>query len=126
MKATKLAKSIFAAADEYIKLRDRVAHPVGEFDKQGRFSLTTRCECCVGIRSPSKRYPYSQMTHGRSFVHVATAAGLPQYTKAVKAIVGVIDRKGVEAISAYLVSKTFLKLLDACAAATAGLDLEEA
>ena len=124
MKAKKLTKSIFAAADEYIKLRDRVVHPVGEFDKQGRFILTVRCDCCVGIRRPSKRYPYSQMTHGRSFVHVATAAGLAEYTKAVKAVVGVIDSEGVEAIPGYLVSKPFLKLLDACA--VVGLDLEVA
>lgn len=66
------------------------------------------------------------MVHARSVVHVAHAAGLADYEKAVRKVVGVIDREGVEAATAYLVSKTFLKLLDACAAATAGLDLEVA
>lgn len=126
MKATKLAKSIFAAASTYLRLRDRLEHPAGTFDNAGRFFPVDTCDCCSSIRSPSRRYQYSLMVHARSVVHVAHAAGLADYEKAVRKVVGVIDREGVEAATAYLVSKTFLKLLDACAAATAGLDLEVA
>lgn len=124
MKTTKLAKSIFAAASSYLRLRDRLEHPAGEFDNAGRFYLVDTCDCCSSIRSPSRAYPYSHMIHGRSVVHVAHAAGLADYARAVRAVAGVIDREGVEAIPAYLVSKPFIKLLEACA--VAGLELEVA
>lgn len=73
MKATKLAKSIFAAASTYLRLRDRLEHPVGEFDNAGRFYLTDKCDCCSSIRSPSRAYPYSHMVHGRSVVLSSTS-----------------------------------------------------
>ena len=125
MNATKkLAKSIFAAASTYLRLRDRLEHPAGKFDSAGRFYLIKPCDCCSSIRYPSRAYPYSHMIHGRSVVHVATAAGLADYARAVRSVAGVIDREGVEAIPAYLVSKPFLKLMDACA--VAGLEVEVA
>ena len=124
MKATKLAKSIFAAASTYIRLRDRLEHPAGEFDNAGRFYLVDVCDCCSSIRSPSRAYPYSHMVHARSVVHVAHAAGLADYARAVRSVAGVIDKEGIEAATAYLVSKPFLKLLDACT--VAGLEVEVA
>lgn len=122
--ASDLASSILDAATKHLRLRDRLEHPVGELDSAGRFHLTDKCECCSSVNSPSWDYPYSHMIHGRSIVHVATAAGLADYARAVRAVVGVIDREGVEAIPAYLVSQSFLRLLEACA--VAGLDLEAA
>jgi hypothetical protein len=111
MKVSKLATSIFVAAEQYTKLRDRVVHPDGEFDKQGRFSLTTRCECCEGIRSPSRAHPFSQMVHARTLVHVATEAELTDYIKVIRSVAKVIDKSGAEAANELLASKPFAKQL---------------
>ena len=62
-----------AAAKEYLKRKRRISHPEGDFDNGGRFYLSDeeRVACCVGIREPSRSYPYSEMMHGRSLRHVA-------------------------------------------------------
>lgn len=69
---------VLATVREYQNLRDRVTNPDGTFDKQGRFYLAGRSEysCCQSIRSPSKRFPYSEMKHGRTLKHVATKNGV--------------------------------------------------
>lgn len=61
------------AAIEYLKRKHRLSHPEGEFDGGGRFCLSDdeRQICCLSIRTPSRSYPYSEMTHGRSLTHVA-------------------------------------------------------
>jgi hypothetical protein len=48
----------------YKMLKDRVIHPNGSFDKQGRFYLSDRG--IVDVRSPSAKYPYSEMNAGRT------------------------------------------------------------
>ena len=60
-------------AEIYIARRERKAHPEGTFDKAGRWypSTSEKCVCCFGLRQPSRRWPYSQMTHCRTFAHVA-------------------------------------------------------
>lgn len=70
-------EAVEAAAREYIALRDRQQHPAGRFDRKGRFELAQTFECCRGIRAPSKRYPYPEMLHGRTVIHVAHIHGLP-------------------------------------------------
>lgn len=62
---TKMTKS----AIDYYRLKNRHSNPNGEFDKQGRFYLHPKYSCCEDIRCPSRSYPYSEMTHGRTILH---------------------------------------------------------
>ena len=66
------------ATKEYLDRQGRTSHPNGEFDKGGRFYLAKEeiCDCCTGIRSPSRSWPYSQMVHGRTMKHVANLFGV--------------------------------------------------
>ena len=76
-----------ATAQEYFDRQSRRSHPDGSFDKSGRWypSEAEECECCKSIRSPSRSYPYSYMTHCRSVEHVANLFG--QDPKIIRAIV---------------------------------------
>ena len=56
----------------FIELKDRILHPKGSFDKAGRFYLYD--EELVNVRSPSTKYPYSQMTAGRTAKFVKAIA----------------------------------------------------
>jgi hypothetical protein len=68
------------AITEYLKLKIREIHPEGTFDKGGRFYLaeSEKCDCCRGIRSPSRAYPYSEMKHARTLKHVAIKFGVDE------------------------------------------------
>jgi hypothetical protein len=52
----------------YSELKNRVINPSGTFDKAGRFYLEN--DDLVSVRSPSRSYPYSQMTAGRTRKYV--------------------------------------------------------
>ena len=52
----------------FTMLKNRELHPCGEFDEKGRFYLED--SHLVNVREPSKRYPYSQMTAGRTMKFV--------------------------------------------------------
>lgn len=58
--------------ETYQARKARTEHPDGTFDKAGRWypSEEERCECCASVRSPSRRFPYSYMTHCRTKKHV--------------------------------------------------------
>jgi len=56
----------------YIKLKERKENPKGTFDSQGRFYL--RDSELVNVRSPSTKYPYSQMNAGRTAAFVKAIA----------------------------------------------------
>jgi len=66
------------AARVYISRRDSVSHPAGKFDNAGRWypADAERCECCNAVRSPSRAFPYSYMTHCRTIAHVANLYGV--------------------------------------------------
>lgn len=66
------------AIEEFKSLQSREINPVGEFDKAGRWypSDTEQAECCKGLRSPSRAYPYSLMVHCRTLKHICTKHGL--------------------------------------------------
>lgn len=70
--------AVHAAAHEYIARRDRVTNPTGEFDNARRWypAASERRSCCRGIRTPSRTWPYSYMTHCRSVEHVAALHGV--------------------------------------------------
>lgn len=59
------------AAQEFEDLRDRKSHPEGKFDNAGRWYPAEYCPCCNNIRSPSRAYPYTLLTHCRSAAHLA-------------------------------------------------------
>lgn len=68
--------TVVTAAQAFIKLQERKENPSGSFDNAGRFWLAETCECCRSIRTPSRAFPYSQMVHARTAVHVANAYGV--------------------------------------------------
>lgn len=74
-----------AAVRCYIARQERKDHPSGEFDKAGRFYPAGSTyggdgeewqECCAPIRTPSRSWPYTYMTHCRSLPHVANLYGV--------------------------------------------------
>ncbi len=69
---------IDTAVTEYLRRQERLAHPFGRFDRAGRFYLAEaeQRECCGSIRCPSRRWPYSQLTHARTAEHVARLYGV--------------------------------------------------
>jgi len=90
--SNEIDQKVLATVREYIDLRDRVTNPEGTFDKQGRFYIAGRSEyaCCQAVRSPSRRFPYSEMKHGRTLKHVAAKNGvdIKLCRKALKEIEG--------------------------------------
>lgn len=56
----------------YLMLKNREIHPKGEFDKMGRFYLND--SELVNVRSPSVKYPYTQMSAGRTSKFVKAIA----------------------------------------------------
>ena len=81
-KTKRLTKKLRAVALESLFRRERITHPSGKFDNAQRWypDESEKCECCEGIRSPSRSYPYSLMVHCRSTTHMASVSG---YTKAI-------------------------------------------
>lgn len=57
----------------YTALQLRLEHPEGNFDRAGRWypSAGEARECCRLLRSPSRSYPFSLLTHCRTAKHVA-------------------------------------------------------
>lgn len=58
----------------YLRRQARLCHPTGKFDRAGRFSLAEKCSHT--IRIPSRRYPYSEMLHGRTLEHAIDLTGV--------------------------------------------------
>jgi hypothetical protein len=68
---------VFEATVEYLLRKERYSHPDGKSDKSRWYpSDTERKICCNSIRSPSRAYPWSLMTHCRSIEHVAMLYGV--------------------------------------------------
>lgn len=70
------AQSVGVSKDDlkavYQLLKDRKIHPKGIFDKMGRFYLED--DELVDVRSPSAKYPFSQMNAGRTAKFVKAIA----------------------------------------------------
>jgi hypothetical protein len=68
------------AVQTYIQRRDRFSHPDGTFDSAGRWEMSDseRCDCCAGIRTPSRRWPYSELLHCRTLAHCCALHGADQ------------------------------------------------
>ena len=66
----------------YLCRRERLTHPEGDFDKQGRWypSERERSNHLCGIRQPSRNWPYSYMLACRTRKHISELAEVePQY-----------------------------------------------
>ena len=78
------------AALAYRARQSRQSHPKGTFDKGSRWypSSEEKCDCCEGVRSPSRAWPWSYMVHCRTMTHVASLHGvpLPEVRAALRAI----------------------------------------
>lgn len=68
--------AIETAAREFLELRDRTKNPPGHFDKAGRWYPDNYFPCCNAVRSPSRAWPYSELTHARTGKHVAARFGV--------------------------------------------------
>jgi len=62
------------AINEYESLQSRKTNPSGAFDDAGRWypNESEKCDCCDTIRSPSRKWPYSLMTHCRTLKHICS------------------------------------------------------
>ena len=85
----RLTQKLRNAAQRYLDLQARRIHPEGDTDTGGRWYPTQSLACCGAIRSPSRAWPWSLMTHTRSLAHVAhdTCYELATLRAAVKRIV---------------------------------------
>jgi hypothetical protein len=56
----------------FVARQERRTHPSGRQDNGGRWfpSNSEECDCCKSVRSPSKAFPWSYMTHCRTKKHV--------------------------------------------------------
>lgn len=61
-----------AINEVYELLKNRVINPAGTFDNAGRFWLDNRD--LINVREPSRAWPYSQMTAGRTLKYVKAVA----------------------------------------------------
>jgi hypothetical protein len=71
----RLTQKLRAAAQRYLDLQGRKIHPDGSFDRGVRWYPDQPLACCASIRTPSRAYPYSLLTHNRSLGHVALDTG---------------------------------------------------
>jgi len=70
---------ILMASKEYLQRKARKSHPKGKFNQPaGTFFLSRDeiCDCCIGIRKPSRNFPHSENIHGRTAKHVANLFGV--------------------------------------------------
>lgn len=69
-------ESVHNAALCFLRRQNRDEHPEGETDNGNRFYLAHSFACCTAIRAPSREFPWSQMIHARTAVHVAHEFGI--------------------------------------------------
>jgi len=81
--------------DEQEKLETRETHPEGNFDNKRRFYLHKNYDCCQTIRIPSAAFPFSEMSHGRTLVHVAHKYGMEHHLSAIKVLKNAWKNKGI-------------------------------
>ena len=78
----------YEAAARYLRRKNREESPAGKSDQAKRFWLAEKLSCC-GVRTPSRAHPFSQLSHGRTIVHVANLEGAD--LKAVRRLVRLIE-----------------------------------
>ena len=109
-----LCETILNCAKEYISRQERLSHPAGTFDNAKRFSLSEKYPCCDDIRFPSRRFPYPEMTHGRSLQHVAHEFRVAQHLKIIRQAANRLKKHGLADVETFLRSpKVMRQLLEA-------------
>lgn len=109
--AADIYSRVMVCAREYINRRDRICHPGGSFDSGGRFSLSEKYDCCDGIRSPSRAYPFSEMLHGRTLGHVAHEFCIEQHISVIRRIANRLTKEGEDSALELLNSKAVKRKL---------------
>ena len=64
--------SIEDIKEVYFMLKERVIHPAGNFDKGGRW--WAEHDDLISVRTPSRSFPFSQMTACRTLKYVKAVA----------------------------------------------------
>jgi len=64
----------YEAAARYIRRKNRRERPEGHFDRARRFWLSEDLPCCR-VRTPSRAHPFSELSHGRTMIHIANLEG---------------------------------------------------
>ncbi len=78
-------ESLHKAAVEFDELQEGKRHPDTMRDNGNRYFLKKRYPCCDGIRTPSRSFPFAELVHGRTALHVAHASGFPARAAKVRA-----------------------------------------
>ncbi|WPB57376.1 hypothetical protein [Xylophilus sp. GOD-11R] len=79
-----LDDTLLKAAIDFDNLQERRDHPPAKQDNGGRRYLTQRVECCEDIRTPTRLFPFSQLLHGRTAIHVAHKHGIEDRTADIR------------------------------------------
>lgn len=106
-----LSATILNCAKEYISRQDRSSHPAGTFDNAKRFSLAEKYPCCDDIRFPSRRFPFPEMTHGRSLQHVAHEFGVAKHLKIIRQATNRLKKHGLADAETFLRSPRVMRQL---------------
>lgn len=106
-----LDQRILDCAREYLSRQDRLSHPGGHFDSAKRFSLNEKFSCCEDIRSPSRRFPYPEMMHGRSLLHVAHEFGVEQHLKLIRQAANRLKKNGLADMAVFLTSSKAKRMM---------------
>jgi hypothetical protein len=88
-------KELDAAVRDLWRMRQvrRGVHPVGDFDKAGRWHPNPgeeRCSCCCKISKPSRVWPYSLIKHCRTRPHIIRLA--EEHPEAFERLTGYVRR----------------------------------
>ena len=95
----KVDENLYTAAKDYLQLKRRETHPDGKFDNAKRFQVSCKYHCCVGIRSPSRAYPFSQLVHARTARHVAHEHGMADREKDIRSLSRILEKHPILADS---------------------------
>lgn len=102
-------QQVAVAVVSYLGRQARKEHPAGDFDNAKRWypSDSEECECCEGLRSPSRSWPNSLNKHCRSLEHVAALNKVARIdlSRAVKLVELNEISHDSSAISALLISE---------------------
>lgn len=99
-KPSKLTRDDFtalewAAGETFFRRKTRLTNPPGTFDRAGRFTAEERTKSTRCCRTPSRRWPYSEMNAARTAEHCAEVYGVDAL--AVKRVYKLLKREADEA-----------------------------
>lgn len=80
-----------------VRLRKRSINPDGRFDKAGRWYPDKFTDSMDQIRSPSRGFPYSYMSHARTVEYQSQLAGTdPDKTKKAFLLLSWLTNNGID------------------------------